>query len=190
MRTPKKIAHDKEYYQKTKEKQIADCKKRRLDPEYKKLKSSYGQEYYQDHLEERKEYNASHKEERKIWNKTYGETHAAEIKAKKQKYHEAHPEVQLRRLCKRKGITIEDYYAFPQECHACHTKDPGSWKGRALKSFPIDHNHNLKIGDPGYVRGLLCAPCNLAAGQLKDDPERCKALGEYLLRCSQKSSGL
>lgn len=39
----------------------------------------------------------------------------------------------------------------------------------------IDHCH-----DSGGVRGLLCLPCNLALGHLKDDEQRILALLDYL----------
>lgn len=98
-----------------------------------------------------------------------------QIAAKKKAYHEAHPEIELRRCCKKVGITLETYYAQPKECSACHTKDPGSRKDKPLKSWPIDHDHVT-----GKLRGLLCSPCNLALGLLKDDPNRCRNLVKYL----------
>jgi hypothetical protein len=32
------------------------------------------------------------------------------------------------------------------------------------------------------VRGVLCGPCNLALGHVKDDPERLRRMAEYLER--------
>lgn len=41
----------------------------------------------------------------------------------------------------------------------------------------IDHDHQT-----GQFRGMLCHGCNVAAGCLKDDPERAIALSAYLVR--------
>lgn len=41
----------------------------------------------------------------------------------------------------------------------------------------IDHDH-----DTGVIRGLLCSPCNVALGMLRDDPQRIVALARYLER--------
>ncbi len=39
----------------------------------------------------------------------------------------------------------------------------------------VDHDHTS-----GDFRGILCHRCNTAVGLLKDDPERCEAMAEYL----------
>lgn len=39
----------------------------------------------------------------------------------------------------------------------------------------VDHDHST-----GKVRALLCSPCNLAIGQLKDSPERADQAAKYL----------
>lgn len=56
-------------------------------------------------------------------------------------------------------------------CAVCKNSDPG--KGR--KFFSIDHCHLS-----GRARGLLCSPCNIAIGGLKDCPLLLRAALEYL----------
>lgn len=41
--------------------------------------------------------------------------------------------------------------------------------------FAIDHNHST-----GKVRGILCGPCNLGIGHLKDNPDILKSAATYL----------
>ncbi len=79
----------------------------------------------------------------------------------------------------RYGITLEDYERMVEEqghrCAACNgelAERPG--KG---ERFHIDHCHSS-----GEVRGLLCQPCNLAVGQLGDDPLRALDVAKYLIR--------
>ena len=50
---------------------------------------------------------------------------------------------------------------------------------RPLTKKCIDHDHAT-----GKVRGVLCNNCNTALGLLYDDPEKIKALGDYLTRHS------
>ena len=41
--------------------------------------------------------------------------------------------------------------------------------------FAVDHNH-----ENGSIRGLLCTPCNLAIGLLRDNPEIVDSASRYL----------
>ena len=75
------------------------------------------------------------------------------------------------------GITREQYDALLAsqggKCAACGNNVVGN----KSKMMCVDHDHKT-----GRVRGLLCRSCNLAAGSLKDDPERAILLAEYLRR--------
>ncbi len=70
------------------------------------------------------------------------------------------------------GITIEQYdMMFAQQngvCAVCATVQPG-------RPLDVDHCH-----DTGVIRGLLCNPCNMALGLLKDDPLRIRSLEKYI----------
>lgn len=46
---------------------------------------------------------------------------------------------------------------------------------REVPPTNVDHDHKT-----GRKRGLLCWPCNVAVGQLKDDPDRAIRLAQYL----------
>ncbi len=62
------------------------------------------------------------------------------------------------------GVTLQDYYLMLEDqggkCAICATSEPGRGKDR----FCIDHCHTT-----GKVRGLLCMPCNVSIGHLKDN---------------------
>lgn len=60
------------------------------------------------------------------------------------------------------------------QCASCGK--PPSGKGHTKKLF-VDHCHSS-----GRVRGLLCHPCNVALGLLRDDPAVIQALLRYAER--------
>jgi uncharacterized Zn finger protein (UPF0148 family) len=73
------------------------------------------------------------------------------------------------------GITIEEREHLLAlqggHCAICPRKDCDI-KGRRLH---VDHCHKTN-----RVRGLLCTRCNLAIGQMEDDPERLRRAADYL----------
>ena len=80
-----------------------------------------------------------------------------------------------RSLLYKHGITINDYYEMLEEqngvCAGCGADEPGYNQ----KFFCVDHNHV-----DGRIRGLLCGPCNLALGKLKDNPTTIRTLADYV----------
>ncbi len=84
-------------------------------------------------------------------------------------------ESNLRRACKRHGISVEDYYRQLEEqggrCAICRTDTPSYRTTR----FAFDHDHRT-----GKFRALLCGPCNTGLGQFGDELERLEAAVEYL----------
>ena len=80
-------------------------------------------------------------------------------------------EVRLRRTY---GITIEQYNTmFAEQEGKCLGSE------RHQSEFPlnlsVDHCHETKI-----VRGLLCSGCNLAIGNVEEDPQTLINLASYL----------
>lgn len=75
------------------------------------------------------------------------------------------------------GITIDQYIEMRDSqqnvCFICH--EPQTLN-RALS---VDHNH-----DTGEVRALLCDNCNRAIGLIQDDPDRARAIADYLEKFS------
>lgn len=73
------------------------------------------------------------------------------------------------------GITLEQYEYLLDlqggQCAICGSKENG---GVALG---VDHDH-----ETGVVRGLLCDPCNIAIGALREDPVLLMAAIEYVKR--------
>lgn len=79
-----------------------------------------------------------------------------------------------RGILKRYGITPEQYWAlYEAQGRACYICQHAKGLTRKL---PVDHDHAT-----GYVRGLLCNPCNKFIGWLKDSPDAGFRVGEYLV---------
>lgn len=80
-----------------------------------------------------------------------------------------------RHRVKRYGLTVERYdemvAAQGGNCLICE-KPP-----RDGAQLAVDHDHTT-----GTVRGLLCRPCNLAIGTLRDDPDAALRASMYLLQ--------
>jgi hypothetical protein len=70
------------------------------------------------------------------------------------------------------GMTRDEYdqklKAQGGACLVCGAKPKG-------RSLAVDHNHQT-----GWVRGLLCNPCNWLVAHAKDDPLRCISAAQYL----------
>ena len=80
------------------------------------------------------------------------------------------------------GMTLDDYNQMLADqgggCAVCGT-EPGT------KRLHIDHDHEtLK------VRGLLCHPCNVALGFVKDDVDILAGLMAYLMASKNNLTGV
>ena len=77
---------------------------------------------------------------------------------------------QRNRLKRQYGLTPEGVQAMKDAqlglCAICFLP-PKHWH--------IDHNH-----ETNKVRGMLCGPCNLALGLLKDDSKRIRRAAQYI----------
>ena len=89
-------------------------------------------------------------------------------------YHRNNPERQHERLCKKYGITAQQYDEMLENqnygCAICGIKK----NGRRI-NFVIDHDHAT-----GKVRGLLCYQCNVGLGHFKDNPILLRKAADYL----------
>lgn len=76
-------------------------------------------------------------------------------------------------ILKTYGLTKEQYdqlYASQEgRCYICRRAT-----GRTRR-LSVDHDHKT-----GFVRGLLCRPCNTFLGHLRDDPEGFERGASYL----------
>lgn len=90
------------------------------------------------------------------------------------------------------GITIEQYEEMVMLQNGCcanlkclHRPDPTA-KNKRDRVLHIDHIHVDGFADlppeekRKYIRGLLCRPCNLAVGLMKDCPARLVGAVAYL----------
>lgn len=81
------------------------------------------------------------------------------------------------RLIKTYGITPEEYWAIYEfqgrRCYICQRAT-----GTGRKRLSVDHCHTN-----GWVRGLLCGPCNVRVlGHLRDDPDALIRGASYLIQ--------
>jgi hypothetical protein len=70
------------------------------------------------------------------------------------------------------GLSLEGFHALVAaqsgRCAICFEAPTG-------RGFHVDHCHRT-----GQIRGLLCRGCNLALGNMKDDPARLVRAADYL----------
>lgn len=86
------------------------------------------------------------------------------------------PEVQREwNLRKSYGIGLAEYEAMlvfqGGRCGVCRATSADS----VNRHLHVDHDH-----ETGAIRGLLCSHCNRALGNVRDDPQRLRALADYL----------
>ena len=115
------------------------------------------------------------------WRKANPEKWRAIIKrsADKRKAAGKKPTAEKQREYHRKwkyGLTAEAFNAMfagqGHACAACKTKTPGT-----KNKWHVDHCHDTQL-----VRGILCHPCNTAAGVAGDNPKTLRAIADYLER--------
>ena len=82
-------------------------------------------------------------------------------------------EKERRRTLRKYGITQNDFdemlHNQDNRCLICKADDPGN------KGWCIDHCH-----DTGLVRALLCNACNMALGQVRENPRILRSMIEYV----------
>lgn len=89
---------------------------------------------------------------------------------------------QARRIKREYGITVDEYnFVLRQQggvCAVCRGENPNGEFDRGKRSaefFSVDHCHAT-----GRVGGLLCMQCNMAIGNLRDNPELAMRAAQYI----------
>lgn len=103
-------------------------------------------------------------------------------RAKGQTWRDANPEESKRRVreaqrarrMRELGITQADYDDIMEKQEGVCATDGTAPEAPAR--LAVDHDHAT-----GEVRGLLCIPCNLAIGNLRDDPVLVLRAADYLM---------
>jgi len=92
--------------------------------------------------------------------------------------------VRTEKLLSKYGMTADDFdlvlAAQGGKCGVCASPEP---RGKQAH-WVVDHDHKCCPGEKSCgqcVRGILCRPCNLAIGNLADDPEKCISAASYLM---------
>jgi hypothetical protein len=81
-------------------------------------------------------------------------------------------------LKKKYGISLEDYESLhkAQDGLCCICKKPESiTTKKRISRLAVDHCHVT-----GKIRGLLCFKCNTSIALIEEDPNRLKAIRDYL----------
>jgi hypothetical protein len=84
---------------------------------------------------------------------------------------------------RRYGLTPEQFAVMfagqDGRCAICHTESPGG------QGWHVDHDHRCcntrKTSCGRCIRGLLCSRCNIAIGNLRDDPIIIRAALDYVV---------
>ncbi len=81
------------------------------------------------------------------------------------------------------GVTQQEweelFFRQGRRCAVCHSRTAGRKESEIGGNWHTDHNPKLKVGDQGFVRGILCHWCNTAANE-HNTPMRLRALADYL----------
>ena len=86
----------------------------------------------------------------------------------------ADPNITLKMICRKYGITPKDYNRMFAEQDGC-CSICGTHQIEFKRRLSIEHNH-----DTGEVRSLACQPCNWMVGWCKEDRDRLKLVDKYL----------
>ena len=157
-----KRAYERAYYAKNKEKQ-REAKRRsyaKLPPETKAERTAYQKQWVEANRAARLEHQRRYRERNK------------EQLARANREYTATPEAR-QRIRTRKAATLESLAGRPRPevCDAC-----GGLPDKGI-GLHYDHCHQH-----GHFRGWLCRECNLALGNVRDDPTRLLKLVAYLKR--------
>lgn len=129
--------------------------------------------------EDKKRWRNTHKEQDRASNPGWRANHPEKVKEIQKKSDKKHRRKKNNYKFKKKyGITFEQRDAlFIKQgscCASCKTDDPKSKRG-----WMVDHDHTKKKGDKGFIRGILCHPCNQAANK-HHTPTSLRQLADYL----------
>lgn len=118
---------------------------------------------------------AKSKEYHSKWNKEAGKEY---FKKSRLKYTIKNPEIRKKYHFKYKyGISLEERNGLLAKqnfkCAACDE----NFKSFSSKDIHTDHCHIR-----GEIRGILCAPCNMALGMMKENSQRIMRLAAYAAR--------
>jgi hypothetical protein len=117
-------------------------------------------------------------------NRRYYQENKTAVTARVKKWKADNPERYKERMrasvLRQYNLTVQEYDAmFDQQnglCSICHEPETDvDRRTKEVKRLAVDHDHYT-----GVVRGLLCRSCNLAVGQMDDDPARLRSAADYL----------
>lgn len=153
-----------------------------IEPRWKEANKRFYAENRERELARAKAYYHANKEKRAEYQKRWRSENRARIDEKRRLWELNNPEkskvyrakITLAARCKKRGITIEQYFdmlgAQGGKCKICRRGNTGT-----KAQWHIDHCHST-----GKVRGLLCHHCNAGLGHVQDNVDVLKAMISYL----------
>jgi hypothetical protein len=118
----------------------------------------------------------------KEWLKTHAEQRRATDQRARDKRAKNNPyDISAERFMRRvrnHDLTLDQYHSMAEaqdfECAVCG-EEPAIKSGGSIDGFVVDHDHVT-----GKPRALICPNCNVALGQLRDDPVIAHKAAMYL----------
>ena len=142
----------------------------------KAWQAKYREKHREKLREYQRRYRAEHPEAMKAAQKRSFEKHREAQKARQARYRAEHPElvINAKRKSQRRHWGAPSR-PEPKGCEICARPEGRTTKDGLQHGLSLDHDHQT-----GAFRGWLCRQCNLAIGNMMDNPALLRSAADYL----------